>query len=85
MAFSSLPSQLSASTKPLQLASRKISHPQIHVQKLRSGKWIMEEEEYALLLIELFEKGQETDCENGSTLRSYLSQKLHCAPMRISK
>ena len=25
------------------------------------------------------------DCENGCTLRAYLSRKLHCAPMRISK
>ena len=66
-------------------------------RKLRAGKWIPEEETYAELLIELFEKGQFDPCkmgstgcghvvvENGSTLRSFLSQKLHCAPMRISK
>lgn len=53
--------------------------------KLRSGKWIPEEEEYALLLVDLFEKGIIQDCENGATLRSYLSHKLRCAPMRISK
>lgn len=52
---------------------------------LRSGKWIKEEEEYAETLVELFEKGHATECENGLTLRAYLSQKLHCAPMRISK
>jgi hypothetical protein len=53
--------------------------------KLRSGKWIPEEEQYALLVIQLFEKGRIAACENGCTLRSYMSQKLHCAPMRISK
>jgi hypothetical protein len=54
-------------------------------RKLRSGKWIKEEEDYAELLISLFEMGQVEDCENGCTLRSFLSRKLHCAPMRISK
>ena len=53
--------------------------------KLRSGKWLPEEEKYAQLLIALFEKGHIMDCENGATLRAFLSQKLHCAPMRISK
>ncbi len=50
----------------------------------RSGKWTREEEVYAELLIELFEKGH-IDERNGCTLRSFLSRKLHCAPMRISK
>jgi hypothetical protein len=54
-------------------------------RKHRSGKWIPEEEMYADALIQLFEKGYLMDCENGCTLRSYLSRKLHCAPMRISK
>jgi len=53
--------------------------------KLRSGKWIPEEEAYARQLIEAFEKGAASDCANGSTLRSYLALKLRCAPMRISK
>jgi hypothetical protein len=52
---------------------------------LRSGKWLPEEEEYAQLLIALFDGGLLIDCDNGATLRSYLSQKLRCAPMRISK
>jgi hypothetical protein len=52
---------------------------------LRSGKWIPEEEEYSETLIELFNKGLIDDCENGTTLRLYLSRKLRCAPMRISK
>ena len=46
---------------------------------------LQEEERFANLLIEEFEKGTLHDCENGCTLRAYLSRKLHCAPMRISK
>jgi hypothetical protein len=53
-------------------------------QKLRSGKWTVEEETFADLLIELFEKGH-INVNNGCTLRSFLARKLHCAPMRISK
>ena len=53
--------------------------------KLRRGKWTSEEEAYAELLIVEFEKGTVEGCENGCTLRSFLSKKLHCAPMRISK
>lgn len=53
--------------------------------KLRRGKWTSEEEAYAELLINEFEKGTVDGCENGCTLRSFLSKKLHCAPMRISK
>lgn len=51
----------------------------------RRGKWTAEEEEYALFIIQEFEKGTLRECENGTTLRSFLSRKLHCAPMRISK
>lgn len=57
----------------------------IEPSTLRSGKWFPEEEEYALLLIRFFEQGLIGDCEDGTTLRSYLAKKLHCAPMRISK
>lgn len=55
-------------------------------QLLRSGKWLPAEENYALLLVALFERGMIKDCIDGTTtLRTYLAQKLHCAPMRISK
>eukprot|EP00934_Nitzschia_sp_Nitz4_P004534 Nitzschia sp. Nitz4//scaffold14_size191712//116790//118680//NITZ4_001734-RA/size191712-augustus-gene-0.248-mRNA-1//-1//CDS//3329536960//4524//frame0 len=54
-------------------------------QLRRSGKWTHEEEVYADLLIENFEKGYMMDERNGCTLRSFLARKLHCAPMRISK
>jgi hypothetical protein len=54
--------------------------------QLRSGKWLPAEENYALLLVATFERGMVADCVDGTTtLRTYLSQKLHCAPMRISK
>jgi hypothetical protein len=54
-------------------------------RRLRSGKWIKEEEAYADALIDQFESGVAPNCPNGATLRSYLSRMLHCAPMRISK
>eukprot|EP00980_Cylindrotheca_fusiformis_P001953 scaffold443_cov125-Cylindrotheca_fusiformis.AAC.2 len=53
-------------------------------RKKRSGKWTSEEEAYADMLIELFEKGLINE-QNGCTLRSCLSRRLHCLPMRISK
>ena len=77
---------VSSSTSSNHTTTTTIRTPSVfQFRKLRSGKWIPEEEDYAELLISLFEKGRVTDCENGMTLRSYLSQKLHCAPMRISK
>lgn len=75
----------------------------------RSGKWTIEEELYANILIQLFEEGRVDKFEhtndgdsnndnseeemqaptfkitNGMTLRAYLSRKLFCSPMRISK
>jgi hypothetical protein len=89
MRSTSLPlSRITADGASAQLSStRPLLHtPEIFLnRKLRSGKWIPEEEKYAERLIELFEQGRIAGCENGCTLRWYLSQKLHCAPMRISK
>lgn len=60
--------------------------PPIFVNKpARRGKWTPEEERYAHAIIEAFEEGILQGVKNGCTLRSYLSVKLHCAPMRISK
>jgi hypothetical protein len=68
-----------------QLASNMTIQPQSYPH-LRSGKWLPAEENYALLLVALFERGMITDCvDRTTTLRTYMSQKLHCAPMRISK
>lgn len=64
----------------------KYSTPSVFTNmKLRRGKWTQEEEAFANALIEGFEKGTIQDCGNGCTLRAFLSRKLHCAPMRISK
>lgn len=51
---------------------------------LRRGKWTPEEESYALAVILDFNNGC-LDCAAGSSLRTYLSDKLHCDPMRITK
>mmetsp|Transcript_2404 Transcript_2404/g.4461 ORF Transcript_2404/g.4461 Transcript_2404/m.4461 type:complete len:681 (+) Transcript_2404:70-2112(+) len=51
----------------------------------RTGKWTVAEEDYSARLIQLFELGVLDNVENGTTLRSFLSSRLNCAPMRISK
>jgi hypothetical protein len=53
--------------------------------KHRVGKWTTEEEVYSLHLIQLFKSGTLTDCNEGTSLRVYLSEKLNCKPMRITK
>jgi len=52
--------------------------------KLRKGKWTIEEEEYTSRIIHHFSTGLLTLPE-GTTLRSYLAEKLNCDPMRITK
>lgn len=51
----------------------------------RAGKWTVEEEVYSEYLISLFVKGLLVDCEENTTLRAYLAEKLNCKPMRITK
>jgi hypothetical protein len=51
----------------------------------RTGKWSVEEEKYCKQLIDAFENGKLPDCIEGTSLRAYLSKKLNCSPMRISK
>jgi ankyrin repeat protein len=51
---------------------------------LRRGKWTAEEEAYATRVILAFKEGL-LDVARGTSLRSYLSDKLNCAPMRITK
>jgi hypothetical protein len=51
---------------------------------LRRGKWTVEEEAYVARVIQDFNSGF-LDAPAGTTLRSYLSEKLHCDPMRITK
>mmetsp|Transcript_29496 Transcript_29496/g.56050 ORF Transcript_29496/g.56050 Transcript_29496/m.56050 type:complete len:586 (+) Transcript_29496:193-1950(+) len=50
----------------------------------RRGKWSAEEEAYATAVIEAFSSGY-LDALPGTTLRTYLSEKLQCDPMRITK
>ena len=46
---------------------------------------LQHEVEYAQFLIEEFDSGVSKDLKAGHTKRSYLSDKLICAPMRVSK
>ena len=50
----------------------------------RKGKWTEEEEVYTKKLIEVFNSGY-LRIPSGTTLRSFLSEKLCCDPMRITK
>ncbi|GLE06589.1 hypothetical protein PINS_up015983 [Pythium insidiosum] len=50
----------------------------------RSGPWSRQEEEYAAALIDCFFRGV-LDLPEGTTLRSFLTSRLRCNPMRISK
>jgi hypothetical protein len=51
---------------------------------LRRGKWTVEEEAYVSRVIQDFNSGF-LNAPAGTTLRSYLSDKLQCDPMRITK
>lgn len=53
-------------------------------KKLRRGKWTAEEEAYVARVIQDFNSGF-LDAPAGTTLRTYLSEKLQCDPMRITK
>ena len=50
----------------------------------RRGKWSVEEEAFCASLISAFDNGL-LPIENGATLRAFLSKKLNCSAMRISK
>lgn len=60
------------------ISSRALSMP------LRRGKWTLEEETYVARVIRDFNSGY-LNAPAGTTLRTYLSEKLHCDPMRITK
>ena len=51
----------------------------------RMGKWTIEEEAFAMKLIEEFEAARLPDVPPNCTLRKFLSEKLRCSAMRISK
>jgi len=52
--------------------------------QLRRGKWTVEEESYVARVIQDFNLGY-LNAPAGTTLRTYLSDKLNCDPMRITK
>ena len=54
------------------------------VLPMRIGYWSQEEQEYAWCLIDYFLKGI-LSIRKGTTLRSFLAEKLCCNPMRVSK
>mmetsp|Transcript_22177 Transcript_22177/g.52395 ORF Transcript_22177/g.52395 Transcript_22177/m.52395 type:complete len:199 (+) Transcript_22177:190-786(+) len=56
-----------------------------HANALRRGKWTPEEEEFAKYTISVFQSGYLSEELAGTTLRSYLSEKLNCDPMRLTK
>lgn len=64
--------------------NKKKSKQPLDRSKLRKGKWTVEEEEYTTRIIHHFSTGTLTLPE-GTTLRSYLAEKLCCDPMRITK
>jgi len=51
---------------------------------LRRGKWTVEEERFVKRIIHDFNNGT-LEAAPGTTLRNYLSEKLNCDPMRITK
>mmetsp|Transcript_14051 Transcript_14051/g.18258 ORF Transcript_14051/g.18258 Transcript_14051/m.18258 type:complete len:231 (-) Transcript_14051:121-813(-) len=55
-----------------------------HIGYQRSGKWNKEEEEYAQQIVNQFRSGL-LQLSEGTTLRQYLSEKLQCDPMRVTK
>ena len=50
----------------------------------RKGSWTTEEEKYARKLIRTFQGGF-LDIKDGTSLRGFLSTKLRCNPLRVSK
>ena len=66
------------------LAQERSQQTNSNIAPLRRGKWTPEEETYALAAIRDFNSGY-LDASPGSTLRTYLSEKLQCDPMRITK
>ncbi|CAI5711178.1 unnamed protein product [Peronospora destructor] len=71
-----------SSTRVANVASMPDASPVRSFQ--RSGPWSHGEEVYAAALIDCFFKGV-LDIAEGTTLRAFLSSRLCCNPMRISK
>jgi hypothetical protein len=77
----SIPSQPPSSVYASQAAAMPTLPKKL---SLRRGKWTVEEEAYVARVIHDFNCGF-LYAPAGTTLRSYLSEKLQCDPMRITK
>ena len=69
---------------PIDIKTKKEKLPIAPGDSLRRGKWTPEEEAYVTRVITDFNAGV-LRAPPGTTLRTYLSEKLNCDPMRITK
>jgi hypothetical protein len=81
--LSAQPAVVVASKKLLQQQQQQ-QQQQGAANSLRRGKWTVEEEAYVARVIQDFNSGF-LNAPAGTTLRTYLSEKLQCDPMRITK
>jgi hypothetical protein len=78
------PSQNSGDGSEVKASPPSVKKQGCWEEPLRRGKWTPEEEDYVGRIISDFSTGL-LPVAAGTTLRSYLSDKLHCDPMRITK
>ncbi|POM78440.1 Hypothetical protein PHPALM_4029 [Phytophthora palmivora] len=76
------PTSRSAPKKPTQRVLKRSDYSQHGM--VRSGRWSVEEENYAKAMIEAFKAGY-LPLHGNVSLRKFLSEVLVCHPMRISK
>ena len=69
---------------PIDIKTKKAKLSSTPSDSLRRGKWTPEEEAYVTRVITDFNAGV-LRAPPGTTLRTYLSEKLNCDPMRITK
>ena len=77
------PTGASSEDGPPQFITTKLSGKKSGSMR-RRGKWTVEEEAYVARVIQDFNSGF-LDAPAGTTLRTFLSDKLNCDPMRITK
>ena len=68
------PAQAQAQAPPFQFGQRR-------QRQLYSGKWTLEEEEFAQFLMDQFRCGS-LPLEEGISLRAFLADELECGPKR---
>ena len=78
------PSSKKKNQKSLATSKNCVASSSSAGDNLRRGKWTPEEEDYVTRVIQDFNSGV-LKAPAGTTLRSYLSEKLNCDPMRITK